>query len=131
MKSSGNFAAFGAQLVLRVNFVGIGRFAIAAYSDVSMGSQREGLRDERIAVLSEQLHWANAKVAYLQADAWQAAGRTEACLREAEQLMRQSAEFSMRAWEANRTALRRIGQMQANIQDHNPQLIDDIREILT
>lgn len=131
MKSGGNFAAFGAQLVLRVNFVGIGRFAIAAYSDVSMGSQRERLRDERIAVLSEQLHWANAKVAYLQADVWQAAERTEASLQEAEQMMRQSAEISIRAWEANRTSLRQIGQMQANIQTHNPQLIKDIRNILT
>ena len=131
MKSGGNLAAFGAQLVLRVNFVGIGRFTIAAYSDVSMGSQREGLRDERIAVLSEQLHWANAKVAYLQADVWQAAERTEASLQEAEQMMRQSAEISMRAWEANRTSLRQIGQMQAKIQTHNPQLINDIRNILS
>lgn len=131
MKSGGNFAAFGAQLVLRVNFVGIGRFAIAAYSDISMGSRREGLRDERIAVLSQQLHWANAKVAYLQANVWQAAERTGASLREAEQIMRQSVEISMRAWEDNRTSLRQIGQMQTKIKTHNPQLINDIRNILT
>lgn len=131
MKSGGNLASFGAQLLLRVNFVGVGRFALAVYSDVSMGSQRERLRDARISLLSEQLHWANAKVAYLQGDVWQAAERTETSLREVEQMMRQSAEISMRVWAANRASLHQIGQMQAKIQAHNPQLINDIRNILT
>ena len=116
--------------MLRVNFVGVGRFAIAVYSDVSMGSQRERLRDERIAVLSQQLHWANAKVAYLQGDAWQTAGRTATSLQEAEQMMRQSAEIFVAAWEANRGSMRRIGQMQPKIQSRNPQLIHDIQQTL-
>src|SRR5690606_40294205 len=51
MKSGGNLATFGVQLVLRVNFIGIGRFAFAVYSDVSMGAQRgsrsEGRRVEK------------------------------------------------------------------------------------
>ena len=58
LKSGGNFAVFISKLVLRVNFVGVGRFVVAVYVDLSMGSQREQLRDERIALLSEQLHWA-------------------------------------------------------------------------
>ncbi len=130
LNSGGNPASFGMQLVLRVNFVGVGRFAIAVYSDLSMGSQRDRLRDERIAVLSQQLHWANAKVSYLQGDAWQAAERTAASLKEAEQMMRQSAEIFVEAWEANRGSLRRIGQMQPKIQSRNPQLIHDIQNVI-
>lgn len=130
LKSGGNWATFGAQLLLRVNFVGIGRFVVAVYFDVSMGLQRERLRDERIAVLTEQLHWANAKVAYLQADVWRTAELTETSLREAEQMMRQAIVIFARAWEANRASLRQIGQMRTDIQAHNPQLIDDIQNLL-
>lgn len=130
LKSGGNLATFGAQLVLRVNFVGVGRFAIAVYSDVSMSSQRERLRDERLAVLSQQLHWANAKVAYLQGDAWQTAECTATSLQEVEQMMRQSAGIFVAVWEDNRGSMRRIGQMQAKIQSRNPQLIHDIQRTL-
>ncbi|WP_321885991.1 hypothetical protein [Paraburkholderia bannensis] len=127
---SGDLATFGAQLLLRVNFVGVGRFVVAVYSDVSMGSQRERLRDERIAMLSEQLHWANAKVAYLQADVWQTSEHTETSLREAEQMMHQSIDIFARTWEENRISLRQIGQMRADIQAHNPRLINDIQDLL-
>lgn len=130
IKSGGNWATFGTQLLLQVNFVGIGRFTVAVYSDVSMGSQRERSQDKRIAVLSEQLHWANAKVSYLQADVWQTAERAETSLREAEQMMRQSIVIFARAWEENRASLRQIGQMRTDIQAINPRLIDDIRDLL-
>lgn len=125
-----DLATFGAQLVLRVNFVGIGRFAVAVYSDASMGSQRERLRDERIAMLSEQLHWANAKVAYLQADTWQTAKRTETSLQETEEIMRQSIVIFARASDSNRTSLSRIGQLRGDVQAKNPGLIDDINDLI-
>lgn len=130
LKSGGTLPGFGMQFVLRVNFVGFGRFAIAVYSDLSMGSQRDRLRDERIAMLSQQLHWANAKVSYLQGDAWLAAVNTANSLQEAEQMVRQSAEIFAKAWEANRGSLHRIGQMRRKIQRHNPQLIHDIQNVL-
>lgn len=130
LKSGGDLATFGVQLLLRVNFVGIGRFVVAVYSDVSMGSQRDRLRDERIAVLSEQLHWANAKVAYLQADMWQTAEHTESSLREVEQMMQQSIQIFARTWAENRASLRRIGTMRTGIQANNPGLINDIHHLL-
>lgn len=130
LKSGGDSATFGAQLLLRVNFVGIGRFVVAVYSDVSMGSQRERLRDERITVLSKQLHWANAKVAYLQADVWQTAKRTDTSLREAEQMMRQSIEMFSHDWEANRDSLDQIDKMRLNIEAKNPGLLHDIQNAL-
>lgn len=130
LKSGGELATFISQLVLRVNFVGVGRFVVAVYVDLSMGSQREQLRDERIALLSEQLHWANAKVAYLQGDAWLAAERTDTSLREVEQMMGQSVRLFAINWDANRRALHRIGEMRTGIQVNNPQLIDEIQDIL-
>jgi len=130
LKSGGDLATFGAQLLLRVNFVGVGRFVVAVYSDVSMGSQRDRLRDERIAVLSQQLHWANAKLAYLQADMWLTAEHTESSLREVEQMMRLSIEVFAQARRENRSSLRQIGTMRTGIQAHNPELINDIHHLL-
>lgn len=131
LKSGGEPVMFTSQLLLRVNFVGIGRFTVAVYSDISMGIQRERLRDERIDILGQQLHWANAKIAYLQGDAWYAAERTEICLQEAERAMHQSVAIFASSWEAKRESLHRIGQLHTRIQSKNPQLIDDIQHILT
>lgn len=130
MKSGGDPVTFGTQMVLRVNFVGVGRFAFAVYSDFSMGAQRSELREARIALLSQQLHWANATVAYRQGEAWLAAQQTEVSLREAEQMMHQSVEISLRAWRANQKSLHNIGLMQSSIQVRNPQLINDIQKFL-
>lgn len=40
VKSGGNFAEFGHQFILRVNFVGIGRFTMAVSVDVFMGARK-------------------------------------------------------------------------------------------
>lgn len=125
-----DLGTFGVQLLLRVNFVGIGRFAVAVHSDVSMGSQRERLRDERIAVLREQLHWANAKVAYMQADSWRTAERTESILHKTEELMLQSVGAFVSSLEANRISLVRIGHLRGGIEEKNPGLINDIQDLL-
>lgn len=131
LRSAGNPAGFWTQLALRVNFVGIGRFAIAIYSDVSMGAERARGRDERIAAMSRHLELAHVKIAYLQADMWRAAAATEASLRETEQVMAVAAELHVRATAANDASLRRIGQMRAGIQERNPQLIGDIQHLLS
>ena len=70
IKSGGNGAVFLPQFILRINFVGLGRFAIAVGSDVKMGIERNKLRDERINIMNEQLHLMNAKLFYKQANLW-------------------------------------------------------------
>ena len=76
IKSGGNPAAFGKSFLLHINFVGIGRFVVAVVTDIGMGIEREKLRNERIAIMSEQLTLNNAKSYYLIADAWHALGET-------------------------------------------------------
>ena len=61
------------DFILRLNFVGIGRFAVAVGTDIYMGCKREKLIDERLKLHSEMLHLSNAKVFYKQADMWQSA----------------------------------------------------------
>ncbi|WP_418222943.1 hypothetical protein [Clostridium isatidis] len=118
------------EFLLRVNFVGVGRFAIAVATDVSMGLKRDKLRNERIAILSEQLHLMNAKIYYMQADAWVAAETTEKTINEAVEMMEQATIISIETWKANRQSMRNIGEYSHGIEKHNSGLIEDISDIL-
>jgi hypothetical protein len=131
LKSGGNPAMFAKEFILRVNFVGVGRFAIAVATDVTMGMKRDKLRNERIAIFSQQLHLMNAKVYYMQADAWIAAEATEKTINEAAEMMEQATIISIKAWEANRQSMHNIGNYRHGIEKHNSGLIEDISDILT
>lgn len=57
-KSGGNMAVFASQFVLRINYVGIGRFAIACTADVVMGARKTryefALASADVAVVAEE-----------------------------------------------------------------------------
>lgn len=55
---------FNPGCLLRVNFVGIGRFVIAIGVDIGMGIKRNKLISERRLVMAEELNLLNAKVFY-------------------------------------------------------------------
>lgn len=130
IKAAGNPALFAKEFILRVNFVGVGRFAIAVTNDVVMGAKRSNLRNERIAILSKQLHLMNAKVYYMQAEAWIAAETTEKTINEAIELMNQTTIIYIEAWKANRQSLKNIGKLRHDIEKNNPGLVKDINDIL-
>lgn len=130
IKSAGNPAMFAKEFILHVNFVGVGRFAIAVGTDVSMGMKREKLRNERIAIFSEQLHLMNAKVYYMQANVWLAAETTAKTIYEAEEMMEKAVIISRKAWEANMKSMNNIGEYRKGIEEHNSGLIEDISDIL-
>ena len=59
---------FNAACLLRVNFVGVGRFVIAIGTDVGMGIQKRKKEYERSAAITEYINLAKIKVYYRQAD---------------------------------------------------------------
>lgn len=61
---------FWSDLVLSVNFVGIGRFAIAVGTDVKMGVDRMHGRQELLMLQNKYLILENAKIFYKQEDEW-------------------------------------------------------------
>lgn len=69
-KSEGNGAVFAKEFILRVNFVGVGRFAIAVGADIKMGIDRHRRESERMQLNSEMIMLTNAKVFYKEADMW-------------------------------------------------------------
>ncbi|MDD4297037.1 MAG: hypothetical protein PHC69_08775, partial [Ruminiclostridium sp.] len=130
IKSAGNPALFANEFLLRVNVVGVGRFAVAFTADFTMGVKRNMLRSERISILSSQLHLMNAKVYYLQASMWKAAQTTEKTINEVVELMEQTTVISIEAWKANRQSMENIGELRHNIEKHNPGIVEDISDIL-
>ena len=92
-------AKFAKEFILHVNFVGVGRFAIAVGVDVGMGSKRSKLRNERIRLYSEMLNLSNAKIFYLEADMWKEAENTEKAIQEAYQCMEVAIAEFLNAWE--------------------------------
>lgn len=117
-------AAFGKEFILRVNFVGVARFAIAVGIDVSMGVKREKARNERMALNSRALHLMNAKVYYMQAEAWVAAETTEETINEAVVMMEKAAIIHMSAWEDINQSTLNMGKSRDNIERNNPGLLD-------
>ena len=60
----GFWAEFGRQVVLRLNFVGIGRFTIALGTDAFMGLRRGKKSRERMLLKAESLYLLEAKMYY-------------------------------------------------------------------
>ena len=67
---------FWSDTILRVNFVGIGRFAVAVVTDVGMGIKRTRRCGELIGANNELLLWNDAKMFYRQGEMWIAAEGT-------------------------------------------------------
>lgn len=63
IKSGGNSAMFVENMIVKVNFIGIGRFAIAVGTDIGMGIKRNRLDYEKLQLLHAQFNLYNAKTA--------------------------------------------------------------------
>lgn len=132
VKSGGVAApAFLANMALRVNFVGIGRFVVALGTDVGMGIRRGRLRNERMRLHTELIALSSAKVFYRQADMWIAAESAGAAIEKAYDMMEKTTAFwldSMREMEDN---LDKIGRYVPEARMKNAGLLEDIEDILT
>lgn len=123
-------STFFSNMLLRVNFVGVGRFAIAVTSDVGMGISRSVKRNQRIKLQEEQIMLLDAKVYYKQAGMWIAAEDAGETLEEAYGMMEKTTETFAKAVVDVKDSLSNIGEMSSAIEEKNPGLIDDISNIL-
>ena len=57
-------------MVLRINFVGLGRLAIAIGTDISMGYMRSKKISDRITLMAEQIELINSRAFYSEAGMW-------------------------------------------------------------
>lgn len=92
-KSGGNLAGFFAQFVLRVNFVGLGRFAVAIGTDAYMGVKRQNYINKRIITKSELNYLHGAKIFYLHENMWIEAKNTGESIQKMENAMNEAIGF--------------------------------------
>ena len=119
-----------ADFVLRINFVGLGRFAIAVGTDIHMGAKREKLRKERMFRQSEQLLLGTTKVFYKQADMWISAKNTSEAIDKMEETAIESVEYMKDSLIEISSCLSNMTTYRPIIEENNPGLLNQISDIL-
>lgn len=143
VKSKGLSSEFLRNMIVKVNFVGIGRFAIAVGSDVGMGIKRSRLRNERIRIVNQQLTLLNAKVFFSQAEfnyaladafdeqkqVWYAAEDAVATLEEAYKTTEKAIVLYFDEMKMMQESMQNISKYQKGINQHNPDLLKNLDDI--
>lgn len=123
-------SSFFSNMLLRVNFVGVGRFAVAVTIDVGMSFSRDVNRNQKIKLQEEQILLLDAKVYYKQAGMWIAAENAGETLEQAYGMMEKTTENFAQAVEVVKDSLNRIEGLAPAIEEKNPGLVNEIRNIL-
>lgn len=122
--------AFWSKFVLKINFVGIGRFVIAVGTDVGMGIKRQSLIKERMQYRSENVMLQTAKVYYLQEDMWIEAIDTEKAIHDMCSTAEKSMIYFVDSWGQITKSIEKIGNNIATVEEKNHGLINDLKNIL-
>lgn len=123
-------STFFANMLLRVNFVGVGRFTIAVATDAGMGIVREVKRSQRIKVIQEQVELTDAKLFYKQADVWLTAEETGKAIEKTYARIDETTEVFNQAFADIEEDLEKIDEHLGKAEKKNVGLISDIEEIL-
>ena len=70
VESGMNPTVFAKNMVVKVNFVGLGKVAFSVASDISMGNKRRKIRGDKIKVMNDYIFLLNEKLYYKQAQVW-------------------------------------------------------------
>lgn len=121
---------FWKDFILRVNFVGVGRFVIAVATDVGMGIKRQKAINDKLKLKSQSLMLQNAKIFYLQEGMWIEAEATEQAMERLYVVAEKSAEYFVASCEVISESIERIGDLVPEVERNNPGLIDEMKDIL-
>lgn len=130
IKFGGNPAMFFKNLILRVNFVGVGRFAIAIGTDISMEFKKGKLSSERIALMNKNIMLSNAKVFYKQADVWITLEHTQKSFEELMYVANQSMRFYVESWNDIEEKMKNIDGYIEDIREKDPELSMKMLDLL-
>jgi len=135
------------KFLLKVNFVGIGRFAIAVTTDVKMGFSKVKKETERERLLTEQLALSNAKLYYKQAslevafadlyekeaamhsaesELWIEVANTDKAMQELYKEIQSSVNRCATMYSEVTDCIYRIETLQDTVEENNPGLWDEI-----
>lgn len=130
LKSGGEPATLFTNMVLRINFVGVGRFFIAIGTDLYMGYKCDKLRKERMYRQTEQIMLSSARLYYKQAGMWIAAKDTEEAIKEMERCGIEALTFMQNSVRDIGQNLHYMTKYAQDIENNNPGLLSNISNIL-
>ena len=124
VKNAGQVASptFWKDFILRVNFVGIGRFAIAIGTDVGMDMKKSALENKRMVLMSEQIELLNARGFYYQENMWIQIDATEQSLEDLEKYIEYSANVFSDSYSDIERSIGNIGKYIPEMEKKNPGL---------
>ncbi len=121
---------FWKDFILRVNFVGIGRFAVAVGVDIGMGIKKSNLEYEKIKLMSEQIELRNARMFCYQKGMWLQLARSQKAMEELVLEMEKSCSCFVESYQQIYGDVDKIGSYIPKIREKNPGLIEEMQEIL-
>lgn len=122
--------AFWGSFILRVNFVGLGRFAIACYSDIKMGLDLKSTKTNFLATQMEYMYNLNAIVLYKQEDMFIEARSIEKAISELENKANEIECYYKNQLELIDSSLNNISEYSQLIENRNPGLKNQLLELL-
>lgn len=144
---SASLPTFLTNMVLRVNFVGVGRFAIAIVTDAGMGIKKSRAEKERRELMGEMIQLTDVKVYYREADVmcacaelheneaemhdaeaslWKEVGHTYEAMNELYSQVKETGKIYIEAIEAIDECFDDITEMLPDIEKNNPGLLDEM-----
>lgn len=130
IKSGGINPATLGNFILRVNFVGVGRFAIAVSNDVGMEMKKGKMENKRIRLREEELKLLNAKVFYKEADMWIAAENTHKAMEEVYVTMEKAVEDFVYTWDEIRQGSEKRGEYIDKIKKDNSDFTQELLDLM-
>lgn len=117
-----------AACILRLNFIGIGRFAVAIGTDTGMGIKKEIKQREKMKLTNEQIQLLNAKVFYKEADMWIEAQKVDEAIKEVYIIMSKVDMELKKTWEEVETGSKSRKEYIDSIKEHNSDFADELSE---
>lgn len=129
--SGGTLPGFLTSFVLRVNFVGVGRFAVAVGCDISMGVKKGQLETQRSSIKTQVLYYKEAKVYYRTGDSWQKAKDAEVAIDALSDNIIRVTEFYRDSIIAMDEKSKEIIEVSDAFKKNNPDAVKAINDILS
>ncbi len=122
--------SFWKDFILRVNFVGIGRFAITIGTDVGMGIKKSSLENKRMVLMTEQIELLNARVFYYQENMWLQIDATEQSLEDLEKYIEYSSDVFADSYSDIERSIENIGRYIPEMEKKNPGLKEQLLDAM-
>ena len=118
------------MVLLRVNFVGVGRFAVAIGMDTWMEVQQQKYKDQRMHLRGTELHLENAKLFYMQADMWVEVKKTFVVIDALEHEIEAGFRKASEDWSEIQKSLDNSMKHISEIREKNPERIKELYDYL-